>query len=79
MTAAEIMTCHMLEDTASPVPMEGYVVSFVAFYQQGFGVPSHRFLCLLLQHYRLEMHNLTPLGFPTHYGLHDSVRGLRGD
>jgi hypothetical protein len=28
---------------------EGYVMACVAFYEQGFGLPSHRFLCSLLQ------------------------------
>jgi hypothetical protein len=44
----------------SSVPAEGYVVSSVAFYEMGFGVSSHRFHLLLLQHYRPELHNLTP-------------------
>jgi hypothetical protein len=33
-----------------------------AFFEQGFGVPSHRFLHSLLQFYGLELHHLTPLG-----------------
>jgi hypothetical protein len=35
------------------------LVSFVAFYERGFDVPSHRFLRSLLHHYLLELHNLT--------------------
>jgi hypothetical protein len=58
MTVMELTTCHMLEDLVSPAPTEGYVVSFVVFYERGLDVPSHRFLCSLLQHYRLELHNL---------------------
>jgi hypothetical protein len=42
--------------------VEGYMVSFVAFYERGFGVSPHRFLCSRLQHYHLELHNMTRLG-----------------
>jgi hypothetical protein len=38
------------------------VVAFAAFYERGFGVPSHRFLHSLLQCYILELHHLTPSG-----------------
>jgi hypothetical protein len=38
------------------------MVTFVAFYGQGFGMPSHQFLRSLLQYYGLERHHLTPLG-----------------
>jgi hypothetical protein len=62
MMATELMTCHMPENPMSPAPVERYVVSFMAFYERGFGVPSHRFLYSLLQHYCLELHNLTPSG-----------------
>jgi hypothetical protein len=41
MTVAELKTCRMPEDPASPVQAGGYVVACVAFYEQGFGVPSH--------------------------------------
>jgi hypothetical protein len=43
-------------------PGGGYVVVCAAFYERGFGVPSHRFLCSLLQFYGLELHHLNPLG-----------------
>jgi hypothetical protein len=33
-----------------------------SLYKQGFGALSHKFLRLLLRHYGLEQHNLTPLG-----------------
>jgi hypothetical protein len=60
--AAELAACHVSEDLVLPVPTEGYVVSFVAFYEQGFDMPPHWFLRSLLQHYDLELHHLTPLG-----------------
>jgi hypothetical protein len=41
MTATELATCHVPEDPASPTPVEGYVVTFVAFYERGIDVPSH--------------------------------------
>jgi hypothetical protein len=41
MTTVELATCHVPEDPASPVPAKGYVVAYVAYYERGFGVPSH--------------------------------------
>jgi hypothetical protein len=38
---AELTTCHMPEDPASPVLMGGYVVAYAMFYEWGFCVPSH--------------------------------------
>jgi hypothetical protein len=48
MMVAELMACRVLEDPTFPAPVEGYVVSFMAFYVLGFSTPSHRFLRLLL-------------------------------
>jgi hypothetical protein len=62
MTMMEFKACRMPEDPTSPTLAEGDVVAFVAFYEQGFSAPSHRFLHLLLGHYSLELHNLTPSG-----------------
>jgi hypothetical protein len=39
MTAAELMTPHVPEDVSSPVPTGQYIVAYVAFYEQGFGMP----------------------------------------
>jgi hypothetical protein len=33
MMAMELVTCHVREDPASPVPSEGYVVACVMFYE----------------------------------------------
>jgi hypothetical protein len=41
MTAAELVTCRVPEDLAFLAPAEGYIVSFMAFYEQGFDKPSH--------------------------------------
>jgi hypothetical protein len=60
--AAELMGSRMVEEPVSPMPVEGYVVSFAAFYERGFGVSSHQFHHSLLEHYHLELHNLTPSG-----------------
>jgi hypothetical protein len=60
MMATELAACHVPKDPTFPAPVEGYVVSFMAFYERGFGTPSNRFLRSLLQHYGLELHNLTP-------------------
>jgi hypothetical protein len=62
MAVAELEACHVPEAPAFPALVNGYVVSFVAFYEQGFGTPPHRFLCLLLQYYNLKLHHLTPSG-----------------
>jgi hypothetical protein len=41
MMVVELMTWHVLEDPKSPAPVEGYMVSFVVFYEQGFDVSLH--------------------------------------
>jgi hypothetical protein len=41
MMVAELANCRMLEDPTSAAPVEGYMVTFAAFYERGFGVPSH--------------------------------------
>jgi hypothetical protein len=33
-----------------------------AFYERGLGVPSHQFLCSLLEFFGLKLHHLTPSG-----------------
>jgi hypothetical protein len=40
--------------------LEGYVVSFVAFHERGFGVPASHFMRALLHYYKVELHHLTP-------------------
>jgi hypothetical protein len=50
---AELSTCRVLADLASPTLVGRYIVVCLAFYERGFGVPSHRFLHLLLQFYGL--------------------------
>jgi hypothetical protein len=60
MAAVELEVCQVLEDPVFPMPVEGYMVSFTMFYERGFGMPPHRFLCSLLQYYSLELHHLTP-------------------
>jgi hypothetical protein len=61
MMVAELVTCHMTEDPASPIQVRRYIMACAAFYGRGFGAPSHRFLCSLLQFYSLELHHLTSL------------------
>jgi hypothetical protein len=61
-TMQELATCRVPVDPAYPALVVGYIVASVAFYERGFGVPSHRFLRLLLQFYSLELHHLTPFG-----------------
>jgi hypothetical protein len=45
---------------ADPTPPSGYVLSFIPFYERGFGVPASRFMRALLHHYGVELHNLNP-------------------
>jgi hypothetical protein len=54
-TVAKLATCHVPTDPGSPVLVGGYVVACSAFYEQGFGMPSHRFIHLLLQFYGLKL------------------------
>jgi hypothetical protein len=62
MVAVELKACRVPMDPALPVPTEGYMVSFMVFYERGFDMPPHRFLCLLLRYYSLELHHLTLSG-----------------
>jgi hypothetical protein len=62
MVATELVACRVPEDPTFPAPVEGYVVSFVVFYKQEFGMPPHWFLHSLLRYYSLELHHLTPSG-----------------
>jgi hypothetical protein len=50
----------MAPTEAIPSPPPGYVVSFIAFHERGFGVPASRFIRALLHHYGVELHNLNP-------------------
>jgi hypothetical protein len=62
MSAVELETYQVLMDPVLPAPVEGYVVSFMAFYEQRFDVPLHPFIHSLLQYYGLELHHLTAFG-----------------
>jgi hypothetical protein len=62
MAAVELEACCVLEELVFSVPSEGYMVSYVAFYEQGFGMPPHWFLCSLLRYYGLELDHRTPSG-----------------
>jgi hypothetical protein len=58
---AELVACRVPEDPTFCTPADGYVVTFVAFYEWGFGGPSYQFLHSLLWYYGLELYNRTPL------------------
>jgi hypothetical protein len=62
MLVAELKSYRVPTDPAFPAHAEGDVVSFMTFYEWGFGMPSHQFLHLLLRYYGLELHHLTPSG-----------------
>jgi hypothetical protein len=48
MTAVEFATYLVPTGYVSPALVERFIVVCVAFYERGFGLPSHRFLCPLL-------------------------------
>jgi hypothetical protein len=60
MLPAELEAYRVPKDHALPAPAEGYVVSVMAFYEWGFGMPPRPFLHSLLRFYDLELHYLTP-------------------
>jgi hypothetical protein len=62
MTVVECASYLVHVDLASPALARGYIMVCAAFYEQGFGVSSHRFLCSLLRSYGLELHHLTHSG-----------------
>jgi hypothetical protein len=41
MTSTELATCHVPEDPTPPALVGGYIMACTAFYERGFGVPSH--------------------------------------
>jgi hypothetical protein len=47
-------------DHQEPAPLEGYVVSFVAFHERGLGMLPRRFTRALLHYYKVELHHLAP-------------------
>jgi hypothetical protein len=47
-------------DHREPTPLEGYVVSFVAFHERGLGMPPSWFMRALLHYYKVELHHLAP-------------------
>jgi hypothetical protein len=62
MVAAEHEACRVPEDLASRTPVEGYMVSFTAFYERGLGMWPHQFLHSILWYYGLKLLLLTPSG-----------------
>jgi hypothetical protein len=62
MIAVELATCRVPADPTSPTLIGGYIMVCTTFFEREFGVPSHRFLHLLLQFYGLELHHLTLSG-----------------
>jgi hypothetical protein len=62
MLMVELEAYLVPKDATFLVPAERYVVSFMAFYEWGFSMMLHRFLCSLLRYYDLKLHHLTPLG-----------------
>jgi hypothetical protein len=58
MAVVELEACRVPEDPTFPAPVEGYVVSFVSFYERGFDTPRHWFLRSLLWYYGLKLHHL---------------------
>jgi hypothetical protein len=62
MTAAELATYLVPVGPEYLAPTEGFIMVCAAFYEWGFRLQSHQFLCSVLWSYDLELHHLTPLG-----------------
>ena len=58
----EAMEWLVPQGESVPAPPDGYVVSFVAFHERGFGTPAHPFLRGILFKYELELQHLNPTG-----------------
>ena len=43
-----------------PRPHDGYIMSFVVFYERGLGLPVDRFMRALPHYYGVELHNFNP-------------------
>jgi hypothetical protein len=50
----------MLGDEVTPYPEPGYRVIFRDFLLRGLSIPAHKFLCVLLFIYGVQLHQLTP-------------------
>jgi hypothetical protein len=61
MMVAECATYLVPMDPVSHALVKGFIVVCVAFCEQIFGVPPHRFLRSLLWSYGLELHHMTLL------------------
>jgi hypothetical protein len=62
MTMVEFATSVVLVGSVSHALAKGFVVVCAAFFEWGFGLPPHQFLCSLLRSYGLEQHHLTSSG-----------------
>jgi hypothetical protein len=62
MTMVEFATSVVLVRSVSHALAKGFVVVCAAFFEWGFGLPPHQFLCSLLRSYGLEQHHLTSSG-----------------
>jgi hypothetical protein len=50
----------LLRNHQEPTPLEGYVVSFVAFHERGLRVPQSQFMRAIPHYYGVELHHLIP-------------------
>jgi hypothetical protein len=47
-------------DHREPAPLEGYVVSFMAFHERGFSMLASPFMRALLHYYKVKLYHLAP-------------------
>ena len=52
----------LLGNEDEPSLPKGCVMSFAHFHEQGFAIPTHKFLRGLLDYYQVELQHLTPNG-----------------
>jgi hypothetical protein len=62
-----------------PAPLEGYVVSFVAFHERGLGMPPSQFMWAILHYYGVELHHLAPQLCLVGRHFRGRLRGVLGD
>ena len=58
----QCMEWLLSSDEDSPLPPDGYVVSFAHFHERGLVTPTHKFLRGLLHFYKIELQHLNPNG-----------------
>jgi hypothetical protein len=54
-TLIDVEEWRVPEDESVSCPLRGYIISFVAFHECGFSIPTGRFIRDVLYEYRLQL------------------------